>query len=395
MPFLNRIRLPLYAKQAQFPTEANRFRLADGTTKTLSVSIRKNYQVETDYMTEAQHQRLVVALNHDTVRIEGTRYIGGVTVDGEYQIDWQDFLDYPVAKATVQINVTPFDFTNSNCQTCDQATQLSLVDDDAGELEEGVPKDTNVYTNDSICCYPVTASITWFDTGYLASATIDAATGIATLTTKDPVATVGSIKLATYRVTCPDGSYDEADIYGSIVGSGDACEQPSEFLEPDYSDDPPLTVTIEFAAPVVDPSGGYEWQLFEADDLGTPIQTGTEADKTVLLENLEYGKAYVFYIRSICDDGIVSPYSQQEFTTPSSDFPDCGRFEIAADDGTLGSGSHAYSYMDCAGTIQSGGIINLTTKTECMMTDDFGNPVYFQASTSSAGALTVTYQEPC
>lgn len=395
MAFLNRIRLPLYAKQPQFPAEANRFRLADGSTKTLSVSIRKNYQIETDYMTEQQHQNLVIALNHDTVRIEGTRYIGGVVVDGEYQIDWVDFLDYPVAKASVQISVTPFDFTNSNCQTCEQATQLSLVDDDAGEIEEGTPKDVNVYANDNICCFPVTASITWFDTGYFDSVTINETTGVVTFTTKDPVASVGSMRMATYRVTCPDGSYDEADIYASVTGSAEACEQPSEFLAPDYSDDPPLEVTIEFSAPVVDPSGGYQWQLFKDSNPGTPVQTGTEADKTILIEGLEYGTAYTIYVRSVCDEGIVSPYSSQSFTTPASDFPECGRFEIAADDGTLGSGSHAYSYMDCNGNITSGGIINLTTKTECMLTDDFGNPVYFQPSASSITALTVTYQEPC
>jgi hypothetical protein len=187
MAFKNRIRLPLYAKQPQFPAEATRFRLADGTTKTLSVFIRKIYQIETDYLTEQQHQRLVIALNHDDVKIEGERYIGGVAIDGDYRIDWVDFLDYPVAKGSVQVTVTPFDFTNSNCQTCEQASQLSLVDDDAGEVEEGTPKDVDVFANDNICCYPVTAEITWFDTGYFTSVTINADTGIVTLTTKDPL----------------------------------------------------------------------------------------------------------------------------------------------------------------------------------------------------------------
>src|SRR5688572_6045204 len=159
MPFANRIRLPLFASTAQFPTEATRFRKANGATQTLSVVVRKTYNITTDYMGELMHQKLVIALNHDIVTIEGDRYIGGIAVDGEYAIEWPEFLDFPLGQAKVLVQATPFDATNSNCQTCDVLTQLNLVDDDIGPIDEDNTFALNVFLNDEICCFPVTAEV--------------------------------------------------------------------------------------------------------------------------------------------------------------------------------------------------------------------------------------------
>lgn len=389
MPFSNRIRLPLYAKTPQFPTEANRFRLSNGESKTLSVTIRKNYNLVTDYMNQTMHQRLVIALNHDTVSIEGDRYVGGVTVDGEYEIAWPDFLDYPLGQAAVKIQVTPFNYTNDNCQTCEQASQLALVDDDAGVIDEGAAGTINVFANDSICCFPIEAEITYYNTAYLDSATIDA-NGNVTLTVKNPVASVGSIVMATYRVTCPDGSYDEADVYASITGSEPACEQPSDF-EPVVFGTSPISADIEWNSPAP-PALGYEWQLFEMQTPGTPVQTGTSADNTVTVSGLEPGTDYGFYVRSICAEGEFSPYTEFLFLTPSSGSEDCGLFNVCANDGSMLLVFYAYSYMDCNGVIQNKTVLNLSCNGECMLMDEFNVPVYFEAADP---AVTILYDSPC
>lgn len=391
--FTNRIRLPLYTRAPQFPTEANRFRLANGTTKTQSVVIRKNYTVLTDYMSEQMHQRLVIALNHDTVTIEGDRYIGGIAVSGEYTIEWPEFLDYPLGQATVQIEVTPFDATNSNCQTCDVLTQLELTDDDAGEIEEGEAANVNVYTNDEICCFPVTAEITWFDTGYLASATIDQATGVVTLTAKDPVSPVGSIKLATYRITCPDGTYDEADIYGSISGSGEACEQPSSFEPTVFSLPPaPYDITEAWAAPAVPPVGGYEWAIYDLSTPGAPILTGTTMINEANFQVPSSDTTYSFVVRSVCGEGITSPWSNHEFTTPGSGSVNCGSYQVTCNDGSPGSLTYWYSFLDCDGNMNNSAINNLATRTECFLESSPGVPAYFE---SVEGYVTYVYIEPC
>lgn len=389
--FTNRIRLPFYLKHPQFPTEAIRFRLADGTSKTLAVTIRKVYDLETDYMTDDQHQKLVIALNHDSVSIEGERYFGSVAMDADYDLPAVDFLDYPLRKATTKVQVTPFDATNSNCQTCEQASQLSLVDDDIGEIAEGATDTVNTYTNDSICCFPPAAEIVSFNAGYLASATIDSVTGIASLTAKNPAATIGNTVLATYRVTCPDGSYDEADIYGSIAGTLPGCGEPTG-LNVVLSDPPaPYTATITWVAPAAAPSFGYEWIMYVD---GVVVDSGEMLAGVVILVRTDLlpSTTYTFSIRSQCGAEDYSPYTNIDFTTPSGTIESCGRFDVIGDDGTEQLNLHNYSYMDCNGVIQNATIRNFNQREICMLMDEFNQPVYF---VSAGGAVTASYLEPC
>lgn len=394
MPFVNRVRLPIHAYTPQFPTEASRFRLANGTTKTQSVVIRKTYELRTDAMSELYHQRLVIALNHDTVTIEGDKYIGGIAMDGDYAIDWPEFMDYPLGTARAIIQVTPFDVTNTNCQSCDVLTQLGLVDDDAGEIAEGATASVMSYDNDEICCFPVTAEIVSFASGYLDSATIDETTGEIELTAKNPAPSVGSIVMATYRVTCPDGTYDEADVYGSIAGSEPACEQPSGFDPVAIAvDGPPFHITVSWSDPAVPPSGGYEWILYLASDTGTPILSGIGAINEIEFDAPSPGTDYIVSIRSVCGDGVYSPYTNISFSTPASGSSNCGTFAVAADDQTLSTNIYFYSYMDCAGVIQgTNGITNLAVQYVCMLMDSFNQPVYFQ---DHSGYITATYDSLC
>lgn len=393
MPFRNRIRLPLYLKTPQFPTEANKFRLSNGESKTLSVTIRKVYTMETDYMSDIMHERLVIALNHDDVNIEGDRYVGGVSIDGPYDAPPVDFLDYPLRKATIPLEVTPFNFTNDNCQTCEQATQLSLVDDDAGPIAQGASAEINVYLNDNICCFPVVAEIVYINTDYMDTATIDQATGIATLTAKDPVADVGSIVMATYRVTCPDGVYDEADIYASISGGSGVCEQPADFDAVTISAAPaPYDITITWATPAVPPTDGYEWEVYEAADLGTPILSGAVLVNAVTFQVDDSATDYVFFVRSACGEGIFSPYSEVPFTTPSAGASNCGLFHITANDGTLGGDIYSYTFLDCDGNLRTRFIPNLSSRDNCMLMDEFNVPIYFEANDPG---VTYTYTSPC
>ena len=390
MPYRNRIRLPLYLKTPQFPTEANRFRLSDGTTKTLSVTIKKTYALQTDYMGEVMHQRLVIALNHDTVNIEGDRYVGGVSVDGDYELTWPDFLDYPLAQGAAVIEVTPFDFTNDNCQTCEQASQLSLVDDDAGEINEGKTASVMAYDNDNICCFPITAEIVSFNTTYLDAATINQSTGEIQLTAKDPAISVGSIVMATYRVTCPDGTYDEADVYASIDGSEEGCEQPTDIII-ELSDPPaPFTLNASWTPPGTPPPL-YEWVLMSGGiSYGSGNNTVPEIFGTV--SDLPGSTTFTLSVRSVCSEGVYSPYENIEFTTPAGDTGNCGNFDVSIDDGTTDRTSYPYSFMNCAGVIVNNTGINLETYERCMLVDAFNNPVYFE---SADPVFTLNYTGTC
>lgn len=381
----NRIRLPLYIKQPQFPTEANRFRLADGSTKTLSVVIRKTYELETDYLPEKMHQRLVIALNHDSVTIEGDRYAGGVAMDGEYEIEYPGFLDYPLGKASARLQVTPFNVTNDNCKTCEEAGQLDLADDTFEDpISEGDTGNINVFENDAICCSPITASIVTFNTTFVDSATIDEETGVVTVTIKDPAPSGTNVLLATYRVICPDGSYDEANIYGTIEGSTPSCEPASNVVATSIGID---TATVEWGPSPSTPDG-YGWQLFKCDDLGTIINQGTTPVNAVNLSGLTAATCYRLVVWPICDD-VTGETTYGEFIT-DMDLPNCGKF-------LLNNVSHPdppasiVSYMDCGGQIQQ--IVVKTTREVCMMTDSLNIPTYFVVE--DGAEVTHTYQEPC
>lgn len=381
MAFKNRIRLPFYIRQPQFPIERNVFRKANGETKVLSVEIRKTYKGITDWLSESIHQKLVVALSHDNVTIEGDRYLGGVVLSGEYQINYQEFLDYPKGQASFELEVTPFAESNDNCQTCEEATQLSLENDDLGTMVEGESKTINVFENDTICCSPITAEIVEFNTDYLESATIDDETGQLSVVVKDPAPSITNGVLVTYRVTCPNGGFDEADVIGTIEGSEESCDPPTELS---YIHIEESELTVESDEVSWTGTGTFEWQLFECSNLGTPIDSGTTTDNFVTFLSLAPGSCYVFSVRKVCEF-LNSAWVNIEFNTPAPESL-CGRFRILADDGTTNRAAYEFSYMDCNGVIRDWIVVNLSDREVCMLVTNTNNPIFF------TGEAPVSYE---
>jgi hypothetical protein len=291
-----------------------------------------------------------------------------------------------LGKATARLQVTPFNVTNDNCMTCEEAGQLDLHDDTFPDpLAEGAEEEIEVYNNDSICCSPVTASIVTFNTTYLDSATIDQATGILTVVVKDPAPSGTDVLLATYRVACPDGSYDEANVYGTISGTVPSCEPASNVHATSTEID---TATVEWDPSPSTPDA-YGWQLFKCDDLGTIVQQGTTPTSAVILSGLTAATCYRLVVWPICESDVTGETTYGQFAT-DEDLPNCGKF-------LLNNVEHPdppasiVSYMDCGGQIQQ--IVVKTTREVCMMTDHFNIPVYFVVE--EGGEVTHIYQEPC
>lgn len=386
MAFVNRIRLPFYLSRAQFPDERTVFRRADGTSKTLSAVVRKTYEGETDQLPEKIHERLKIALLHDTVTIEGDRYVGGVSVDGDYSIDWQRFLDFPLAKAEFRVQVTPFDFSNYNCQTCEEATQLSLEDDTFPDpLDEDSENTINVFANDEICCSPITAEIIAINSDYVDSASIDAESGIVTVITKTPLQIANGVNLLTYRVTCPNGGYDEADVFADINGSIDACLAPVNLSIGDITSS---TATASWEAPDPAPSNGYIWLLYTQEPIFLLVDSGTTTDLSVELTDLVENQGYTFYVQGDCGDE-QSNYANINFDTEESS-EGCGQYRVFYNDGTGDrGGSTEVLWINCAGVEQSHEVFNLTGIIVCALENSPGDPV------SIVGGSTVTYLGPC
>jgi hypothetical protein len=385
--FRNRIRLPFYLAKPQFPVERSVFRKADGSSKVLSAIVRNTYEGKTDQLPEDWHRKLVIALSHDEVTIEDSRFLSDVVLDGDYGIDWQDFLNYPLAQSTFTIQVTPFNATNSNCQSCAEIAQLDLVDDTTEDIfEEGETYDypTSVLTNDNICCFPFTVEIATFNTLYFEDVSINQA-GILTFKVKDSVPDIDDVLIATYRVTCENGGYDEANVYGNINGTSTACAEPTG-LHIEYTDETTQTAIWDSVPGVL-----YNWFLYLASDIYTPILSGSGSTPTAELSGLTPGEDYVFAVQSDCGSGNLSEFVTESFTQ-STEVAPCALFTVIYVTFTT-SPPQSFSYIDCNGVVQNyiftaAGSVNL-----CMLiAGDINTPVFFAATTPD---ITYHYSGPC
>ena len=375
----------------QFPVERNVFRKADGSSRVLSMIVKNTYEGTTDQLPADWHRKLVVALSHDEVTIENERLMSDVVLSGDYGIDWEDFLNKPIAPASFTIEVTPFNATNNNCQTCEEMTQVSLVDDYTDEVwAEGT---TNIFPdvltdNDSICCHPYTISLVWYNTNYFASASIDA-NGVLTATVLNPSPTLDDVQIASYRVTCADGSYDDAIVYGNISGS------TVNFCPPPVT--PEVIVTSSTGAHISWDVGlpnpvQWVWELYLTSDLGTIIQSGTVLAPEVDISGLSSGVSYTFVVTSDCGGGDFSTPVSVEFDITPFAGSTCGNFQVTyipyADDAP-----QSISYMDCAGVIQNVELTYAQVIERCMLITPGGTtPIYFVASSSD---ISILYLDLC
>lgn len=382
---------------AQFPEERTVFRKANGVTKTLSVVIRHTYEVETDFLPEIWHRRLKIALGHDNISWEGDHYLGGVAQDGDYTIQWPEgVLHYPTAKAECKVQVTPFDATNSNCQTCEEATQLELVDDTVeseiygGDLEEDTDYTASLADNDLICCYPAVFSLVSYNSDYLTSASINAATGVLSIHTGVDLVSAVGLLIATYRVTCPNGGYDEANVYADIEGTIVGCLAPSAVEVVDISPD---SATANWTESI--PGSDYYWELYEGTSpIGSPVQTGTVTDDTVALTGLTADTEYYFQVRTVCYGSESSFVVVQFDTIPETET--CGEYNVAYDDGT-GDPSHSLvvQYRDCSLNLQLVSVFNNSSVIICAGQTSPGVPVAISGGSAGGSTMTVTYLGLC
>lgn len=379
MAFHNRSRLPFYITRPQFPEERNVFRLADGRTKVQSVIVRKVFDGETDWLPAEIHERLKIALAHDNVTIEGYRYLTGVGVvaEAEYNIQWNTaLLDYPLAKADFKVEVTPFNVTNDNCMSCEEATQLALEDDTItgpyDSLEEGSTTEYNVFANDSICCSPFTAEIVEINSLYVDSATIDAGSGIVEIILHATTPPGTNVNLLTYRVTCPNGGYDDADVFANVSGSEEACLPPGALDAGTVSETGATPNWFDLPTPLPD---SYNYNLYLSSDLLTPIDSGNTNQTSVNYTNLTPGTCYTFYVQSVCPGGGISEFISIEFCT-GGESESCGSYQVTYNNGSGNPGDFTFfTYMNCLGENKVQKMQNLTSVIICALQTEPNSPV--------------------
>jgi hypothetical protein len=391
MAFQNRIRLPIYLTRPQFPDEKTVRVRADGSRKTQNIVISKEYEGVTEKFPEWVHERLKIALNHDTVIIEGERYFGELVVDG-YEIEWTDFMDYPYGPATFKARVNPYGMVNSNCKSCEAAAQLDLTDDNLPDsLLPSTTYEINVFANDSIYCRPFTASITFTSFPYVDTATLDEATGMLTITTKPLFFQRNIVHLVTYRVTCEDGSYDEARVYAPLAGDPNPILEPTGLHIVSRDSD---SAVIGWTALAVAPENGYDWKLAEQATPAVIVDEGNTASDNAATPSdptqvfLHPSTPYMFSVRANYTAG-ESDWVDFNFSTDPLDENECGRYRVTYFDEFTSQGHKDIQYIACNGSVATVRLQPYKPKAVCALQNQVGQPV------SIIGADEITYFRPC
>lgn len=84
--FYNIICLPVRLHKAQFPQADKIYQKLNGERKVLFSKIDKEYELETDYMPIDWHEKMIVALSHDHVKVNSNT----LTKTSDYQIDYEN-----------------------------------------------------------------------------------------------------------------------------------------------------------------------------------------------------------------------------------------------------------------------------------------------------------------
>lgn len=123
--FYNQIRLPITLHSPLPITEKSGFRDSSGRFRTLSATKAKQWEVETDYLSNYQHQCLDCAIDHDELYITEDAIAGCDYSDAEYyrkeddkyDIEWQDQPGHHlgVAKGKFKLMTNPYYAANNNC----------------------------------------------------------------------------------------------------------------------------------------------------------------------------------------------------------------------------------------------------------------------------------------
>jgi len=124
--------------------------------------------------------------------------------------------------------------------------------------------------------------------------------------------TDGEHVLTVYPI-CENGNdgFPQTIEFEMTGGGAETCDPPTDVAAGAIDSDSAI-VSWSTVSP---PADGYGWELFLASNLSTPVDSGTFAGDSMLLEGLTSGTAYVFKVRSLCAPESISGWSSVSFST--------------------------------------------------------------------------------
>lgn len=314
MPFANKIRLPFFVSQPQFTADEEVYLKGNGKRIVLNATISKELEGKTDWMPKEWHERFTIALRHDDVSIVSQQFTGAFRINGSYEIEWQDFLNYPTAPAKFKGFEDGFSARSNLCNVCAETSQLELADD-FRNVSEGFAYSFNVTDNDFIGCGDPVFEIAYSNNDYIQAPSIDNL-GNVSFTMKDNLVSVSQVVLVTYRVTCGAESAT-ANIVGGVTGTAaPICPQPVNVqITLDENDTVPVKMSVTWEAPDPAPDNGYHWHLERVSD-GSLVGTGSTGDLFLTVNALDFNTEYRLRLYGSCGSELSIPVVNT-FTTPA------------------------------------------------------------------------------
>jgi len=323
---VNRARIPMYLNRPQFQDDESVYVKSNGQRKLLKSVTRKEYQGQTEMLTDQWHDRIKYALSHDSVHIWGYHFTGGISKNGNYERDWPDFMDFEGSVGKFKVLASPYNWRNSNCEecqpyedtpseenTCNVVTSDVLIMDD-----DQVPGQNWRYSaiwnhssqpNEVLWSYSVDGGATWQI--------------IPNILDVEPIPLdqlhydLGAAEKQDHmlRITpkCANGIEGTPGIGNYVAEDNAGCQAI------DHIDIVNITTTeAEFSWPKVTPTpaGGYDWRLYIMGLLRDSGNTWNPGDPITLhLTGLTPGMHYSLRVRSHCSDDSVSEWRNKSFDT--------------------------------------------------------------------------------
>lgn len=157
----NKIRLPLYLGAPKYPEEESIYRKSDGASVITKASVRKVFEVTTDSLPIWIIEALRAVLLHDTVLVNTRSYNGEVVKEGEFAIEWDEFMNYPHATVNFKLAADNFLAKKNSCGDCDNYD--SPISFSIPTITLVVGTNQNAVINfDEHCCSPLKLSVDYY-----------------------------------------------------------------------------------------------------------------------------------------------------------------------------------------------------------------------------------------
>ena len=322
---VNRVRLYIFPSRPKIAESKVIYRKSNGIIKQRSSLLTKQYLFNTEYFSEITHEKLSVALAHDIVTIASNNYNGGISKNGEYEINWDTEINECIAPASFTALATSVAIMNSNCSNCDEVVppDVDCVSITAIQYEVN-PNDPEwsiipgpvVFSSVPLNNQIVTVYYQLPGGPVVNFGTYSVDTS-GTIITSELILVDNSINsIILYAVAeCSDSQSPIETVYKPGF-----CAIPTTLQIEGFTVSAPgeYDAAVSFVGPNGVASGGYEWQLWDQDDtimLNSGVVGMSPNPQNFTVPSIPENDYYILKLRSNCGAGNLSEFTTVSFNT--------------------------------------------------------------------------------